>query len=185
VERLSGVYRVLKPHLAAVYAAHLERANPIYEPPTRRILGRCLGDERRHVAAGGAVLDRLAVGPAGERADRWTERLREALRRARGVTGAEAEPAFETARRDVDISNDVIALDSRFAPDRVPDDLAAAVRSEYADGEIVACAKIGQYRLVRVRARDTEGVRLVQTQWRRADGTWRLVASDVVRTDPA
>jgi 1,2-phenylacetyl-CoA epoxidase catalytic subunit len=185
VERLSGVYGVFKPHLVAVYASHLARANPIYEPPTRRILARCLDDERRHVAAGAAVLDRLAVGAAADRAARWTEELREALRRAGGVTGTDPEPAFEAARREVDISNDVIALDSRFERDRVPEDLAGAVRSEYADGEIVACAKIGQYRLVRVRARDSGGVRLVQTQWRRADGTWRLVASDVVRTDPA
>ena len=44
-----GVYRVLKPHLIDVYAAHLARANPVYEPPTRRILERCLADERRHV----------------------------------------------------------------------------------------------------------------------------------------
>ena len=32
VERLTGVYRVLKPHLAEVYSRHLERANPVYEP---------------------------------------------------------------------------------------------------------------------------------------------------------
>jgi hypothetical protein len=31
--------------------------NPVYEPPTRRILERCLADERRHVADGVAVLD--------------------------------------------------------------------------------------------------------------------------------
>ena len=185
VERLTGVYRVLKPHLAAVYAAHLERANPVYEPPTRRILGRCLNEERRHVAAGTAVLERLAAGAGAERAARWTERLREALRRAGGVTGGQAEPPFESVRTDVDISNDLVALESRFAPDRVPEDLARAVRDEYPGAEIVACAKLGQYRLVRVRAWHPAGVRLVQTQWRHADDAWRLVTSDVVRDDPA
>src|SRR5439155_18495337 len=38
VERLTGVYRVLKPHLLSVYEQHLVRANPVYEPPTCRIL---------------------------------------------------------------------------------------------------------------------------------------------------
>jgi hypothetical protein len=185
VERLTGVYRVLKPHLAAVYAAHLQRANPIYEPPTRRILARCLAEERRHVAAGDAVLTRLAAGPDARRAEDWAQRLREALRGAGGVTGGDVDPAFEAPDHDVDITNDVVALDSTFARDRVPADLAAAVSRTYGDAEIVACAKLGDYRLVRVRAREAAGVRLVQTQWRRAEGDWRLVTSDVVRTDLA
>ena len=70
IERLTGVYRVLKPHLVAVYAAHLDRVNPVYEPPTRRILERCLADERRHVTDGEAVLDALARAPGGPGADR-------------------------------------------------------------------------------------------------------------------
>ncbi|MBI4255694.1 MAG: hypothetical protein HY616_11535, partial [Candidatus Rokubacteria bacterium] len=49
VERLVGVYRVLKPHLLAVYSQHLARANAVYEPPTRQILARCIEDETRHV----------------------------------------------------------------------------------------------------------------------------------------
>ena len=40
VERLVGVYRVLKPHLLAAYAdSPRRRPMPVYEPPTRRILG--------------------------------------------------------------------------------------------------------------------------------------------------
>ncbi len=35
----------------------------MYEPPTRRILERCLADERRHVTDGEAVLDALAQAP--------------------------------------------------------------------------------------------------------------------------
>ncbi len=63
IERLVGVYRVLKPHLVAEYAEHLARANPVYEPPTRRILERCLREERRHVAAAAVLLERLLAGP--------------------------------------------------------------------------------------------------------------------------
>ena len=90
IERLTGVYRVLKPHLVTVYAAHLDRVNPVYEPPTRRILERCLADERRHVADGEAVLDALA-GSAGDRAriTVWERELRERLDAAGGVIGSQ------------------------------------------------------------------------------------------------
>ena len=37
IERVVGIYRVLKPHLLATYEAHLARANAVYEPPTCRI----------------------------------------------------------------------------------------------------------------------------------------------------
>jgi 1,2-phenylacetyl-CoA epoxidase catalytic subunit len=88
IERLTGVYRVLKPHLVAVYAAHLDRVNPVYEPPTRRILERCLADERRHVADGEAVLGALARTPAEQaRAEAWERDLRRRLDASGGVTG--------------------------------------------------------------------------------------------------
>ncbi len=34
IERLVGIYRVLKPHLISHYSAHVTAANPVYEPPT-------------------------------------------------------------------------------------------------------------------------------------------------------
>jgi hypothetical protein len=186
LERLTGVYRILKPHLASVYAAHLARANPVYEPPTRRILERCLGEERRHVAAGVAVLARLAPREAGEhRARDWGDRLAQALRRAGGVTGQEADPAFEPVRGDVDIRGDLVALDSTFEITGVPADLAAAVAEQYPDGEIVAMARLGAYRLVKVRTPGDGGASVVQSRWRRADGGWQLITADVVHPPPA
>lgn len=90
IERLTGVYRVLKPHLVAVYEAHLERLNPVYEPPTQRILERCLSDERRHVAEGAAVLDTLARTPAERaRVVAWESELRGMLDAHGGVTGSQ------------------------------------------------------------------------------------------------
>src|SRR4030095_8693568 len=56
VERLVGVYSALKPHLLATYRGHLARSNSVYEPPTRRILARCIADEERHIAEGRAIL---------------------------------------------------------------------------------------------------------------------------------
>jgi hypothetical protein len=89
IERLTGVYRVLKPHLVAVYGAHAGRVNPVYEPPTRRILDRCLADERRHIADGEAVLDALARTP-GDRArvTVWERELRGMLDASGGVAGS-------------------------------------------------------------------------------------------------
>jgi hypothetical protein len=89
IERLTGVYRVLKPHLVTAYAAHAARVNPVYEPPTRRILDRCLADERRHIADGEAVLDALAPTP-GDRArvTAWERELRGMLDASGGVTGS-------------------------------------------------------------------------------------------------
>jgi hypothetical protein len=89
IERVAGVYGVLKPHLATVYERHLAVANPVYEPPTRRILGRVIEEERRHAAAGAVVLDRLTSRePAlAERVVIWERRLLDALAAAGGVTG--------------------------------------------------------------------------------------------------
>ena len=88
LERLTGVYQVLKPHLIETYEAHLARANPIYEPPTRRILERCLADERRHIADGIRVLESLG-GTDAQRARiaAWETELRGLLAAAGGVTG--------------------------------------------------------------------------------------------------
>jgi len=89
IERLTGVYRILKPHLVAVYDAHLGRINPVYEPPTRRILERCLADERRHLAEGAAVLDTLARTPLDRaRVTAWERELRGMLDASGGVTGS-------------------------------------------------------------------------------------------------
>jgi len=94
VERLVGIYRVLKPHLAATYEAHLQRANEVYEPPTRRILTRCLEDERRHISAGIVVLRHLVTTSALElRASRWRARIEELLVVSGGVSGQGIPPS--------------------------------------------------------------------------------------------
>ena len=87
-ERLTGVYRVLKPHLVEVYTRHLACANPVYEPPTRRILERCLAEEQRHVADAAPVLAALTKTEAQRaRAVAWEAELRALLVAAGGVTG--------------------------------------------------------------------------------------------------
>ncbi|MGH7932185.1 MAG: hypothetical protein ACREQN_03350 [Candidatus Binataceae bacterium] len=96
IERLVGIYRVLKPHLVSHYSSHLAAANPIYEPPTLRILAHLVEDEKRHVERGSVLLgDLLDSAEKHRRAASWQAHLEELLANAGGVTGpvgAEDEP---------------------------------------------------------------------------------------------
>lgn len=120
-ERLAGAYLVLKPHLVAAYERHLSLANPVYEPPTCRILERCIAEERRHVAAGTTVIERIASGSAmGARREAWQQRLIEALHEAGGVTGDGAVDVRSTiGPTALSAGRDVAALDSTFDPSRI------------------------------------------------------------------
>jgi hypothetical protein len=221
-ERVTGVYRVLKPHLAAVYARHLADANAIYEPPTRRILQRCVDEERRHVAAGALVVNRFASNPEWRRrAEEWEQRLIAALGAAGGVTGAAGtERDFvEPPPGQPDASpwhpgRDVVALDSAFDPDVLPADLAAhveahgrallvgdrdalardvlpearaAVDATYVDlrgpwerARVVACARIGAHRVVKLALEGVAGRTTLQLRWCPGEAGWGLAAADVV-----
>jgi hypothetical protein len=131
IERVAGVYRVLKPHLVTVYARHLASANPIYEPPTRRILERCLEEERRHAAAGAIVLARLTRDEAArERAKVWEQRLLTLLAEAGGVTGDVPAPLIDAAvlaESPHAVKQDLVEVPPDFDPTVLEDDLATAV----------------------------------------------------------
>jgi hypothetical protein len=146
VERLTAVYRVLKPHLATVYERHLALANPVYEPPTRRILERCLAEERRHAAAGAHVLDRLTVSdaPMRTRMRDHERRLLDALAAAGGITGDVEPPLIVPPALTPDpavVAQDLVPLPPAFDPDAALGDLAGPVeahRRALADGDAAA-----------------------------------------------
>ncbi len=94
IERLVGIYRVIKPHLVSHYSAHVAAANPVYEPPTLNILTRLIEDEKRHLERGLVLLDDLLNSPEKHRrAALWQAHLEELLAAAGGVTGfAQEEP---------------------------------------------------------------------------------------------
>ena len=99
IERLVGIHRVLKPHLITHYSAQVAAANPIYEPPTLRILVHLLDDEKRHVERGLVVLEELLdSAETHRRASRWQSHLEELLAAAGGVTGFEQEAAQKIGR---------------------------------------------------------------------------------------
>ena len=221
LERLTGVYRVLKPDLVAVYERHLRTANAVYEPPTCRILARCIDDERRHVAAGALILRHMGSAPsASGRIAAWEERLRAALTEAGGITGEGDVPIPVTIdTTGTRPEQDVVILDPTFDAGRVEQELVtvlrrhaaavaagdwanaetdvaadarAAVVGEYAplvvpyhDHEVVALAKIGALRAVKIRFSGPRGIAVVLLRCRRDDADWRIVASEIVHTEPA
>jgi hypothetical protein len=131
LERIAGVYRVLKPHLVTVYARHLASANPVYEPPTRRILERCVEEERRHAAAGAIVLARLSRDDAArQRATVWEQRLLALLAEAGGVTGDVPAPLIDAAvlaESPHAVKQDLVEVPADFDPAVLEPELAAAV----------------------------------------------------------
>jgi hypothetical protein len=132
VERVAGIYGVLKPHLATVYARHLAASNPVYEPPTRRILQSCLDEERRHAAAGAVVLARLTGDAAARaRAAAWERRLLDALEAAAGVTGDVTAPLVDAPPPvpPEALAQDLVPVPPPFDPGAIPADLAAALRA--------------------------------------------------------
>jgi hypothetical protein len=132
-ERLAGIYRVLKPHVLAVYLGHSRTANPVYEPPTCRILERCIEDERRHIAAGETIIRHLAVTPASQsRVAAWQVKLETLLGVAQGVTGEGLPPAPAQTSRDVPLSDDAgefIRLERAGEKWAIPEDLETAIRA--------------------------------------------------------
>jgi hypothetical protein len=163
VERLVGMYRVLKPHLLAAYERDLARANAVYEPPTRRILARCAEDERRHIVTGERVLAHLVTTPATRaRATVWAERLGGLLAAAGGVTG-EGLPApvpSSLSAEGVTEADEFIRLETRPARWPLPDDLRAAA------------AGLGDALV----ARDPVGIR----RWLAGDSVWSETADSML-----
>lgn len=92
IERLVGIYRVLKPHLIAHYSEQVNAANPVYEPPTIRIFAKLLDDEKAHVEKGLVLLDDLLDTPEkSRRASQWQAHLEELLAASGGVTGFDTD----------------------------------------------------------------------------------------------
>jgi hypothetical protein len=215
VERVVAIYRVLKPHLVTAYATHLSEANRVYEPPTRRILSRCLDEERRHVTAGAVIVDRL-TGAARARAASSERQLGEELAEAGGLT---VSPDVAARGHDtLDAAGDLVALGSAFDPGIIDTELAGALdlhRHALAVGDVealaaqiepaaragvlalyrtagfgteasvLACARIGTYRFVKLALRGAQALSVVQLEWRLSGPGWKIVAGELVRSEPA
>jgi hypothetical protein len=88
IEKLVGVFDVLKPHLVEVYETTMRETDQIADAPTIEILETIARKTRRHIAWGQEVLGRLCDTDAlRERRRKRAEELRTKLRACGGVTG--------------------------------------------------------------------------------------------------
>jgi hypothetical protein len=94
IEKLVGIFDVLKPHLIEVYERTIRETDPICDAPTIELLEDIVRKARRHVTWGQEVLDRLCDTDARrERRRARAEALQVALRESGGVTGVLADAA--------------------------------------------------------------------------------------------
>lgn len=88
IEKLTGLFDVLKPHLVEAYEATMRGTDQIADAPTIEILEDIVRKTRRHIAWGKEVLDRLCDTEAKrERRRTRAAALRDTLRECGGVTG--------------------------------------------------------------------------------------------------
>ena len=88
IEKLIGVYRVLLPHLLAVYTFHQKVTSDIVDAPTVRILNFMLGDDHvQYVEAEMLIQDLARTPELRERAGKWQTHLDVLLARSGGMCG--------------------------------------------------------------------------------------------------
>ena len=88
LEKLTGMFRVLKPHLIEVYERNCRETDQIADAPTIELLQDIIIKERQHLAWGEELLTTLANTPEKqERVRRREEELRLLLDKCGGVCG--------------------------------------------------------------------------------------------------
>jgi len=89
IEKLTGIFDVLKPHLVDVYEQTNRETDQICDAPTIEILESVVRKSRKHIAWGQEVLDRLCDTDAKhERRRARAARLNAQLELCGGVTGS-------------------------------------------------------------------------------------------------
>ncbi len=88
IEKLVGIFDVLKPHLIEVYEKHRRETDQIADAPTIELLDDIVRKTRRHITWGQEVLERLCdtEGRKARRRDRAAA-LQSQLEACGGVTG--------------------------------------------------------------------------------------------------
>lgn len=88
IEKIAGVFDVLKPHLVDVYERTMRETDQICDAPTIDLLDDVVRRTRRHITWGQEVLDRLCDTDAlRERRRKRVEEMRGQLAACGGVTG--------------------------------------------------------------------------------------------------
>lgn len=111
LEKIVGLYGVLRRELLNALRTHYENANPLVDYPTRRILRFMIVEEKDAVEWGDAAIAVLIESPADrERADAWIAHLQAYLAAAGGIAGDQALPETVPAPRST----------GKFTPDFFP-----------------------------------------------------------------
>jgi bacterioferritin (cytochrome b1) len=118
IERMVGIYWVLRPALAAAYEKHIALSDTVADQPTVRLLRRALSDHTEFCRWGDDLIWLLAERRSDlERAAAWREHLLTLLDAAGGIAG-EAEAVGEMSTRHahepVRFRKDPPRRDSRF-----------------------------------------------------------------------
>ena len=88
IEKLAGVFDVLKPHLVQIYERHMRETDQIADDPTIEILDEIVRKTKRHIAWGQEVLDALCDTDAKRQRRHARQReLQESLQKSGGVPG--------------------------------------------------------------------------------------------------
>jgi hypothetical protein len=88
IEKLVGLFRVLKPHLIEVYEKNCRETDQISDAPTIEILQDIVQKEREHIAWAEEVLERLCNDEAKRaRAGQREQEVRQLLEKCGGVCG--------------------------------------------------------------------------------------------------
>lgn len=94
LEKLVGLYDVLKPALLAAYRMHYQNSNPLVDHPTRRLMRIVIAEEEEALAWGRAAITALTESAEDQaRAEAWANHLTAYLHAARGIMGDETPPA--------------------------------------------------------------------------------------------
>lgn len=111
VEKLVGLYGVMRPALLAAYRQHQAAINPIADYPTHYLLKHLLLDEAEIDAWGQQALTAISQSPSAQAmAEQWREHLALFLQAAGGIMGDLARPQLPPSSRTV----------LPFAPDFFP-----------------------------------------------------------------
>jgi hypothetical protein len=176
-------------HIAAgrVVLSHHLRSDPVRQRARdwqRRL--EALLAEAGGVAGDGAVglaAETGFVDPEGVAGD--LVQLERPAERWPFPSGLEAAVEAHAARLE---QRDLRALELDLAPEHQAETLElyrALLTQEPERHEVVAAAKIGAYRFVKLRLAGPRGAAILLTRWVERDGRWRVVEAEVVRTEAA
>ena len=93
VEKIVGLYGVLKPALLAAYRTHFAKSNPVIDHPTRRMIKHILIEEEEVMDWGVRAVTAVTQSPAAQaKADQWQAHLNAYLQAMGGIMGDQEKP---------------------------------------------------------------------------------------------